>query len=125
MLIYIYIMYVHIYILYIYHINTHIYVYIFNIYIYIHTRRKRRATAPPLHPTPSASNGWVQEFKVSWIQGFKVPNDISLSLLTHTALMVVWSRTWCHPKYGGTSPMRKRTPLGPYRRPTPRVLGWF
>jgi len=25
--------------------------------------------------------------------------------------------------YRGTAPMRKRTPLGPYRRPTPRVLG--
>ena len=27
-----------------------------------------------------------------------------------------------HP-YGGTSLIRKRTPLGPYRRPMPRVLG--
>jgi len=25
--------------------------------------------------------------------------------------------------YRGTSPTRKRTPLGPYRRPMPRVLG--
>jgi len=24
----------------------------------------------------------------------------------------------------GTSPIRKRTPLGPYRRPMSRVLGW-
>jgi hypothetical protein len=27
--------------------------------------------------------------------------------------------------YRGTSPKRKRTPLGPYRRPMPRVLGGF
>ena len=27
--------------------------------------------------------------------------------------------------YGGTSRTRKRTPLGPYRRPLPRVLGGF
>ena len=27
------------------------------------------------------------------------------------------------PFYRGTSPTRKRTPLGPYRRPMPRVLG--
>jgi len=26
--------------------------------------------------------------------------------------------------YRGTSLVRKRTPLGPYRRPMPRVLGW-
>ena len=26
--------------------------------------------------------------------------------------------------YRGTSPIRKRTPLGPYRRPMPRVVGW-
>ena len=26
--------------------------------------------------------------------------------------------------YRGTSPMRQRTPLGPYRRPMPRFLGW-
>ena len=26
--------------------------------------------------------------------------------------------------YRGTSLIRKRTPLGPYRRPMPRVLGW-
>jgi hypothetical protein len=26
------------------------------------------------------------------------------------------------PGYRGTSPIRKRTPLGPYRRPMPRVL---
>ena len=26
--------------------------------------------------------------------------------------------------YRGTSSIRKRTPLGPYRRPMPRVLGW-
>ena len=26
--------------------------------------------------------------------------------------------------YKGTSRTRKRTPLGPYRRPMPRVLGW-
>jgi hypothetical protein len=25
--------------------------------------------------------------------------------------------------YRGTSPIRKRTPLGPYRRPMPRVVG--
>ena len=27
-------------------------------------------------------------------------------------------------EYRGTSLIRKRTPLGPYRRPMPRVLGW-
>ena len=26
-------------------------------------------------------------------------------------------------RYRGTSPIRKRTPLGPYRRPMPRILG--
>jgi len=26
--------------------------------------------------------------------------------------------------YRGTSLIRKRTPLGPYHRPMPRVLGW-
>ena len=129
--------------------------YIYLIYIYIHTRRKRRATAPPLHPTPSASNGWVQEFKVSWIQGFKVPNDISLSLLTHTihahslshhtllaapplpppaALLSRWVSVSGSDQrvqaliegfrvYRGFSLIRKRTPLGPYRGPIPRVLG--
>ena len=28
-------------------------------------------------------------------------------------------------RYRGTSFTRKRTPLGPYRRPMSRVLGWF
>jgi len=28
------------------------------------------------------------------------------------------------PLYRGTLLIRKRTPLGPYRRPMPRVLGW-
>jgi len=28
------------------------------------------------------------------------------------------------PLYRGTSLIRKRTPLRPYRRPVPRVLGW-
>ena len=29
----------------------------------------------------------------------------------------------CAGGYSGTSLIRQRTPLGPYRRPTPRVLG--
>ena len=28
-------------------------------------------------------------------------------------------------QYRGTSLIRKRTPLGPYSRPMPRVLGWW
>ena len=30
---------------------------------------------------------------------------------------------WHPVLYRGTSPIRKRSPLGPYRRPMPRVMG--
>ena len=33
-------------------------------------------------------------------------------------------RVFPNAAYRGTSLIRKRTPLGPYRRPVPRVLGW-
>ena len=37
----------------------------------------------------------------------------------------ILQQTWdgFHSPYRGTSPIRKRTLLGPYRRPMPRVLG--
>jgi len=45
-------------------------------------------------------------------------------------MMIPWIPWWTHEggdsvksRYRGTSLTRKRTPLGPYRRPMPRVLG--
>ena len=43
---------------------------------------------------------------------------------TNWRLLVAQGARWCSERgYRGTSPLRKRTLLGPYRRPMPRVLG--
>jgi hypothetical protein len=47
-----------------------------------------------------------------------------LLILTTTFLTRALRRSYmCRGVYRGTSPTRKRNPLGPYRRPMPRVLG--
>ena len=76
-----------------------------------------RQGTPVTRPQPALHFGYG--FKVTGLrcrfssEGFGVP---------HGGLRedprVEWSNL-----YRGTSPTRKRTPLGPYRRPLPRVLG--
>ena len=54
-------------------------------------------------------------------------NDVcSLPMRAHPEMVLTLERGHAHtltPNCRGTSFIRKRTPLGPYRRPVPRVLG--
>ena len=51
------------------------------------------------------------------------PYMTSLSRFCSDTGRVAGPQGLCLFTYRGTSPIRKRLPLGPYRRPVPRVLG--
>jgi len=54
---------------------------------------------------------------------FSAAKDANRASLTRPEVSLRFGQPGLETAYRGTSPVRQRNPLGPYRRPMPRVLG--
>ena len=73
-----------------------------------------------LHPNPSILNNYALLPNPSTLN--PAPSALTPHPHTHLSPFTPPPQTQTPYPYRGTSPIRNRTPLGPYRRPRPRAL---